>query len=213
MKTEGSRTVLPVVAMSAMLLMNSKNCVAWTIEYGIGRRDHPYIDTPRDILADTFVLALLQHAQQLRLQFERQIADLVEEERPPMCDLKAPEPIAHRTRESAPRMPEEFALEHLSRDRAAVHPDERPLRTPPTRVNPLREQLLARAGFSGDQHRRIRRRHIVDLFQHPSKRNAPSDDPPEREDAFVIVVRTRRVELEPWPQSFEWRRHSRMLDR
>ena len=28
--------VLPYVASSAMFLMDSKNCVAWTIEYGIG---------------------------------------------------------------------------------------------------------------------------------------------------------------------------------
>ena len=33
--TGGSRTVSPSVAASAMLLTNSKNCVAWTIEYGI----------------------------------------------------------------------------------------------------------------------------------------------------------------------------------
>ena len=35
MSTGASRTVLPTVAASAMLLTNSKNCVAWTIEYGI----------------------------------------------------------------------------------------------------------------------------------------------------------------------------------
>jgi len=33
--TGGKRTVFPSVASSAMLLANSKNCVAWTIEYGI----------------------------------------------------------------------------------------------------------------------------------------------------------------------------------
>ncbi len=32
MRTGASRTVLPTVASSAILLMNSKNCVAWTIE-------------------------------------------------------------------------------------------------------------------------------------------------------------------------------------
>jgi hypothetical protein len=31
----GKRTVFPSVASSAILLPNSKNCVAWTIEYGI----------------------------------------------------------------------------------------------------------------------------------------------------------------------------------
>ena len=35
MSTGGSRTVVPSVAASAMRLTNSKNCVAWTIEYGI----------------------------------------------------------------------------------------------------------------------------------------------------------------------------------
>ena len=32
-RTGASRTVLPSVASSAILSMNSKNCVAWTIEY------------------------------------------------------------------------------------------------------------------------------------------------------------------------------------
>ena len=33
--TGGRRTVSPSVASSAMRPTNSKNCVAWTIEYGI----------------------------------------------------------------------------------------------------------------------------------------------------------------------------------
>ena len=35
MSTGARRTLLPSVAAAAMLLTNSKNCVAWTIEYGI----------------------------------------------------------------------------------------------------------------------------------------------------------------------------------
>ena len=40
--------------------------------------------------ADALELALLQHAQQLRLRLERQLADLVEEQRAAVGELEAP---------------------------------------------------------------------------------------------------------------------------
>src|SRR6185503_12672038 len=50
------------------------------LEIGIGRGEHPHIDRLRARLADRHDLALLQESQQLRLDVERQVADLVEEQ-------------------------------------------------------------------------------------------------------------------------------------
>ena len=47
----------------------------------MGRGDHADVDVDRVRLADAADLAPLEHAQQLRLQVERELADLVEEQR------------------------------------------------------------------------------------------------------------------------------------
>ena len=44
----------------------------------------------RAVVADALELALLEHAQQLGLQLERDLADLVEEERAAVGELEAP---------------------------------------------------------------------------------------------------------------------------
>ena len=50
-------------------------------QIAVGRGDHAHVDFAGLRAADRLELALLQHAQQLALQVERQLADLVEEER------------------------------------------------------------------------------------------------------------------------------------
>ena len=57
------------------------------LEVGVGGGEHPHVDALRPRLADRHDLVLLEEAQQLRLDVERQVADFVEEQRaarPPM---------------------------------------------------------------------------------------------------------------------------------
>ena len=63
------------------------------------------------------------------------------------------------------------------------------------------EQLLTSAGLSGDQHRRIRRRHIVDLLQDVTERTASADDAAEVQDVvdFFLQIGVVRFELLPQP--------------
>src|SRR6185436_15941011 len=110
----------------------------------------------RDVLADTLVLALLQHPQELGLQLEGKVADLVEENRAAVGDLEPPRPIAQRARERAAHVAEELALEHLARDGAAVDAHERLLRPSAAFVDLPRQELLARAGLARNQHRGVR---------------------------------------------------------
>ena len=58
------------------------------LEVAVGRRDQPEVDAYRPRAADALELALLQRAQQLRLQRERQLADLVEEQRAAVGQLQ-----------------------------------------------------------------------------------------------------------------------------
>jgi hypothetical protein len=51
------------------------------LEVAVGRRDDARPRLAGERLADELVFAVFQHAQQLGLQFERQFADLVEQQR------------------------------------------------------------------------------------------------------------------------------------
>ena len=116
-------------------------------------------------LADPLELTLLQHAQQLALQFERDFADLVQKQRAAIGEFEAAEPVAQRAGECASGMSEKFALEQFARYRRAIDPDQRAMAALAGLVDGARDQFLAGAGFAGDQHAGVGRRHQLDLAQ------------------------------------------------
>ena len=67
---------------------------------------------------------LLEHAQQLHLQRQRQLADLVEEERAAVGRLEETRLVADGAGEGALHVAEELGLEQVLRDRRAVDRDE-----------------------------------------------------------------------------------------
>ena len=81
------------------------------LEVPVGRRDDAHVDPLRARAADALELLLLEDAQQLRLQLERDVADLVEEERAAVRQLEAPDPLRDGAGERAALVAEELALE------------------------------------------------------------------------------------------------------
>src|SRR5579859_5904355 len=69
--------------------------------------------------------AALEHVKELCLQSDREIADLVEEERSAVCFDEEARARIGRARERAFDVPEELALEKRLRNGSAVHGDER----------------------------------------------------------------------------------------
>jgi hypothetical protein len=130
--------------------------------------NNAHVDLSRAVIPDALVLTLLQHAQQFGLHLNWQVTNFVKENGSPVGRLKAPRPIADRSREGATHVPEKLALEHLARDCAAVDFDERSRRAGAQPVHFLRQQLLAGAGLADDEHRRVGGRHRLDLLQHLS---------------------------------------------
>jgi hypothetical protein len=59
-------------------------------EVTVGCRDHPYIRAKRMSASQTFEFVLLQHPQQLGLQLRRNVADFVQEQRPPLASSNRP---------------------------------------------------------------------------------------------------------------------------
>ena len=70
---------------------------------------------------DALELAVLEHPQQLGLQVERQLADLVEEQRAAVRDLEPTFPHPGRAGERALLVPEQLALDQRRRHRRTVH--------------------------------------------------------------------------------------------
>ena len=124
------------------------------LEIAIGGGDDPHVDLARAIVTHPLELALLQHPQELRLQLERHLSDLVEEQRPAVGELESSDAIAMSAGERAAHVAEELALEELAGNRGAVHPHERAIGATAPLVDRTREHLFPHAGLAANQDRR-----------------------------------------------------------
>ena len=114
--------------------------------------------------AEPLELALLQHAQQLDLGREVQLADLVEKQRAALGQLEAPFLRRVRAGERAFLVAEQLRFDQILRQRRAADLDERLLGARRVVVDRVRDQLLAGAGFAAQQHGRVGRRDLGDLL-------------------------------------------------
>ena len=145
-------------------------------QVAVRRSDQPHVGAQRARAADALELLLLQHAQQLRLRFERQLAHLVEEQRAAVGELEAPAALLGRAGERALLVPEELALDQFARERGAVDLDERPLAARAAVVDRARDELLAGAGLAEHEHRALGRRDERELIEQPREARRPSHD-------------------------------------
>src|SRR5262249_8653039 len=78
---------------------------------------------PGDDAPDRLALPRLQHPQELPLHLHRHVADLVEEDRPPIGLLEQPDLVGDRAGERAPLVAEQFRLHEGGSERGAVDRD------------------------------------------------------------------------------------------
>jgi hypothetical protein len=138
--------------------------------------DHPDVDVEGRGAADAPDLALLEHAQQLRLGAQREIADLVEEQRAAVRQLERAGRAADRVGEGAFLVAEKLALDERLRQRRAVHGDERTPGAATVLVDGLGDALLAGAGLTHQQHRGVTPCDQPHLVEHVLEGTAASDD-------------------------------------
>src|SRR5690606_25434935 len=112
---------------------------------------HAHIDRTLLPPADALDDAVLEEAQQLRLQRERHVADLVEEQRPPARQLDLADRLLHRTGERAALVSEQLAFQELLGNGRAVDRDEPAVLARALRVQGAGNELLARAALAQDQ--------------------------------------------------------------
>ena len=101
--------------------------------------------TPSTPLADRLELALLEHAQQLRLQADADRADLVEEDRAAMGEGELAALVPDGPGEGAADVAEQLRFEQVLGNGGAVHLDERTLAAGAAGMDGTGDQLLARA--------------------------------------------------------------------
>ena len=107
------------------------------------------------------------------MQFERDLTDLIKEERSAVRHFKAADLLGDGSSECPLFMAEQFALKQTGRSRCAIQLDERPV-VPP--AEPVNRTLLAGSRFTENQHGGIGRRDDPDLFQDNFQRRAFADD-------------------------------------
>ena len=90
-------------------------------------RHQPHIHTHRARASQAFEFLLLESSEQLRLEFERNVTDFVEEQRAAIGQLEAADSLRDRPGEGALLVTEQFAFEQPGRNRGAVEFDESPV--------------------------------------------------------------------------------------
>src|SRR5204863_9583669 len=113
-------------------------------DVAVRRADHAHVDIDRRRAADALEAPLLQHAQDLRLHAESELADLVEKNRSHVGKLELSELPRRRAGKRALLMSEQFILDERLRNRRAVDRDERPVAARGELMDRAREQLFPR---------------------------------------------------------------------
>src|SRR5277367_1066372 len=92
----------------------------------MGSGDQADVDLVRTIAAEPFEFLFLQHAQQFRLKFQRDVADLIEEKRALVGEFKAPRLLRDGASKCSPFVAKQLTFEKPQRDGSAVQFDEGP---------------------------------------------------------------------------------------
>ena len=133
------------------------------------------------ITPDSLEPPLLEHAQQLHLHRHGDIADLVEEQGPPVGQLEPPLALGRRAGERALLMAEQLALEQRLGQRRAVDGHERPGTVSGRRLmDRLGDLLLAGPRLSLDQDGGRGLRDVPDQLEDVEHPRTLAEDVPER---------------------------------
>ena len=128
-------------------------------------------------VAEALVLALVEHAKQVRLKLERQLGNLVEEERRAVGLADQPGALGHPHVGVVGDVAEELRVDEAGRDGRRVARDELPRATRRGRVNRPGNQLLAGAALAGDEDVRGARADERDAIAKRPGGGALTDDP------------------------------------
>jgi hypothetical protein len=146
-------------------------------------------------------VAFLQHAQELDLCRQREVQDLVQEQRPTRGEVKMAVLVAVGAREGASLVPEELGFDQRLGDCATIEGDEGPLAARAVLVNGACDQFLPGAGLALDQHGEVRGGNSVNL----------SDDLEDVRASAHLLTQAARDHSHP--ETVKFSSHGLLLDR
>ncbi len=121
----------------------------------VGGRDNPHVHRYFTCASQTVVRSAVQHAQQLDLHLQVQLAHFVQKQRAGVGYFE--EPLFHgiRPAECASLVPEQFAFQQVIRQGGAVYVHPRTRAAERMMVHRARHHFFAAAGFARDQDSRV----------------------------------------------------------
>ncbi|MNF52882.1 hypothetical protein D3C84_342430 [compost metagenome] len=146
------------------------------LQVAVGGGEDAHVDLEAAVVADALQVAVLQHAQQLGLQGQRQLADLVEEQGALVGHLELAGAVVDGAGEGALDVAEQLALGHRLGQRRAVEVDQRMVGARRGQVDGLGHQLLADPGLAHDQHVEVGAGDHADLLLQLQHAGRQADD-------------------------------------
>ena len=135
-------------------------------QIAIGGCDNAHVHLQRRGAAHALEALLLERAQNLRLQRQRQIADFIEKQRAAVGELELPRLAVGGAGERPLLVAEQLGLEQRLRDGRTIDRHERAVGAGTQRVQRSGEQLLAGAALAFDQDGRVGRRRAMQRERH-----------------------------------------------
>ena len=173
------KNIQAVVEVAAKVALGDQ---LWQI--AIGRGHHADVDALRAIAAQAFEFLLLQHAQQFRLQLQRDVADFVQKQACRDRPIRIGRFSGSCAPVNAPRScPKSSASSSPDGNRRAIDFHKGALATRAEIVNGARDDFLAGASLAQKQHGGAGGRNEFDLCQNAPDGRAFADDFLEIESA------------------------------
>ncbi len=116
--------------------------------------------------SQAFKFALLQGAQQFRLNFSRNVSYFIQEQRALVGEFQSPDFLRNGSGERSLFVPKEFAFQQPRGDRGTIQLHKRAVLAPATFVNCACNELLPRSGLAEQKNRGIARGNSLDQLQH-----------------------------------------------
>src|SRR5258708_88382 len=135
-------------------------------QIAVSCRHQPNVHLVSPSAAQALELLFLQYSQQFRLQRQRNIADLVEEESAFVSQFETTNSLRYGSGEGASLMAKKLAFQQIQRNGRAIELQERASAPRADVVNRASDQFLAGTGFSLDKNGGVHRRDPLDLFEH-----------------------------------------------
>jgi hypothetical protein len=146
------------------------------LEIMVGSGHNAHIHGDLFASAQAVIRHAIEHAQQLYLDLQVEIADFIQEKRTFVGHFKEARLLGIGPAEGAFFITKKLAFHQVLRDGRAVNVNQRAVAAQRKVVDGVRDHLLARAGFTHNQHGRGMTRNFFGKFHHALQRRASDDE-------------------------------------